>query len=234
MLRSSDHDVIAASPKTGIDAITGEGLGEALAGADTVIDVANSSTLEDEAPINFFMTLSRSLLAAETAADIRHHITLSLVGADRIRDSSYFRAKAAQEDFIRGSPIPYTIVRSTQSFEFIERVLRASIDGGVVRVPPALMQPVAKDDVAEFLAQLAVSPPLNETIEMGGPETFPLKELARLLLSAHAEPRNIVEDPRAPYFGAMLAHRSLVLSPAPKIGASTFGDWLRQQFITPD
>jgi uncharacterized protein YbjT (DUF2867 family) len=233
VLRANGHEVVAASRASGVDAVTGEGLAEALAGAHVLVDVMESPSLEQRALLDFFATSSRSLLAAEAAAGVRHHIALSVVGVDRVNDSGYFRAKAAQEALIRASSVPYTIVRSTQFFDLIERILRAGIDGDVVRVAPALMQPIDADDVAEALAEIAVAPPLNGTIELAGSETICLNELARLVLSAQEDPRRVIADADAPFFGAVLGERSLIADAQPQIGSGTLRDWLRH-FITPD
>jgi uncharacterized protein YbjT (DUF2867 family) len=233
ILRDNGHDVVAASPSSGVDAITSEGVAKALAAAQVLVDVAESPSFEEPAVRKFFVTSSRNLLAAATIAGIGHHVALSVVGVDRVKGSGYFRAKAAQEDLIRASSIPYTIVRSTQFFDFMERMLQAGMDGDVIRVSPALIQPVAPDDVAEALAEIAVAPPLNGTVELAGPEAICFDELARLILSAHEDPRRVIADPHARFFGAALGRESLVPGPNPRIGPSTVRDWLRH-FITPD
>jgi uncharacterized protein YbjT (DUF2867 family) len=233
ILRARGHDVIAASRSSGVDAITGNGVTEALAGAQVVVDVTESPSFEDPSVREFFMTESRNLLAAEAKLGVGHHVALSVVGVDRVKDSPYFRAKAAQEQLITASSIPYTIVRSTQFFEFIERIMQLDVDGDAIRVPPALIQPVAPDDVAETLAGIAVAAPLNGTVELAGSETICLNELIRLILSAHEDPRQIIADTRAHFFGAKLAPQSLIPGPNPRIGPSTVRDWLRH-FMTAD
>ncbi|HET9716507.1 MAG TPA: NAD(P)H-binding protein [Pseudolabrys sp.] len=233
ILRANGHDVIAASRSYGVDAVTGEGVSEAVAGAQVVVDVAESPLIDDPAVHEFFVKESRNVLGAEKVARVRHHVALSLVGVDRVRDSPYFYAKAAQEVLIAGSSIPYTIVRSTQFFEFMERIIQLAADGDAIRVPPALIQPVAPDDVAEVLAEIAVASPLNGTIELAGPERICLNELARLILSAHEDPRDIIADPGANFFGARLDPQSLIPGANPRIGPSTVRDWLRQ-FMTAD
>jgi uncharacterized protein YbjT (DUF2867 family) len=233
ILRDRGHDVVASSPSSGVDAVTGRGVAEALAGAQIVVDSMESPSLEDRAVLDFFVTSSRNLLAAEAIAGVRHHVALSVVGAGHVTGSGYFRAKAAQEDLIRGSTIPYSIVRSTQFFDFIERILNASVDGNVIRVPPALVQPVAPDDVAEAVADIVVAPPLNDIIELAGSETICLNELIRLLLSAHEDPRPVIADTHARFFGAELTRESLLPMTNPRIGPSTVRDWLRH-FMTAD
>ena len=233
ILGATSHHVVAASPSSGVDAITGNGLAEVLAGAEVVVDVAESPSFEASAALAFFDTSSRHLLAAEAIADVGHHVALSVVGVERIKDSSYFRAKATQEDLIRASSIPYTIVRSTQFFDLMDRILDLGMEGDVIRVPPALIQPVAPDDVAEALADIAVGPPRNGAVEIAGSETICLNELARLILSAHEDPHRVVADPQARFFGAKLDSRSLMPGPNPWIGPSTVRDWLRH-FMTAD
>jgi uncharacterized protein YbjT (DUF2867 family) len=232
-LRINGHDAVAASPSSGVDAVTGKGLAGALADAQVLVDVAESPSLEDRAVLDFFMTSSRNLLAAEADAGIGHHVALSVVGVDHLRHSGYFRAKAAQEDLIRASSIPYTIVRTTQFFDFMDKIVQASANGNVIRVPPTLIQPVAPDDVAETLAEIAVAQPLNRTIELAGSEPICLHELARLVLSGHEDPRRVIADPHARFFGVALDEQSLMPGPNPRIGPSTVRDWLRH-FITAD
>jgi uncharacterized protein YbjT (DUF2867 family) len=233
LLRGRGHEVTAASPNTGVNTITGEGLGQALAGADVVVDVANSPTLDAKAAMDFFVTSGRNLLAAEAKAGVKHHVALSIVGTQRLTDSGYLRAKAAQEDMIKASPIPWTILESTQFFEFIERITDSGLDGNVYRLSPALMQPVAADEVVEVLADIAVGPPLNDTVEVAGPEPIPLDELAREVLTANEDTRVVVADTRARYFGAELTDQSLIPGPGAHLGETRFGDWLRQS-ITAD
>ena len=228
LLRKGGHEVVAASPNTGVNTLTGQGLPEALAGAQVVVDVANSPSLEGEAAIEFFVTSGRNLLEAETAAGVSHHVALSVVGTQRVADSGYLRAKAAQEDLIKASPIPYSIVQSTQFFEFIERIAKGAFDGDVYRLSPALVQPIASDDVVAALADVTLGAPLNGTVEVAGPEAIPLDELAREVLSARDDPRPIVADAHARYFGAELNDQSLIPGPNARLSANRFGDWLRQ------
>jgi uncharacterized protein YbjT (DUF2867 family) len=233
VLRSLGHQVVSASPASGVNAVTGEGLAEAVAGADALVDVANTRAWDDQSVLDFFVTSSQNLLAAEKDAGVTHHVALSIVGVDRVRDSFYFRAKAAQEDIIKGAGIPFTIVRSTQFFELVDRLLHTSDHGDAIILPPALMQPIAADDVADALAGFAVAPPLNGMIEAAGPEPICLNEVARLMLSAQADPRPVIVDPHARYFGAEIRDRRLMPGPAPWMGPTTFADWLRHS-ITPD
>ena len=233
LLREQGQEVVAASPNTGVNTLTGEGLAEALEGADVVVDVANSPTLDDKAAMDFFTTAGRNLLAAEQAAGVKHHVALSVVGTQRMVDSGYLRAKAAQENLIKGSPIPWTILQSTQFFEFIGRIVTDALDGDVYRLSPALMQPIQSDEVVEALGDIVMGPPLNRTVEVGGPEAIPLDELGRELLNAHEDNRAVVADTHARYFGAELNDQSLIAGPEARIGSLTFGDWLRQS-ISPD
>ncbi len=225
-LRHDGHELVAASPGTGVDTITRQGLAEALAGAHAVVDVANSPSFEDRAVIEFFETSGRNLLAAEAAAGVQHHLALSVVGADRLAESGYLRAKMAQENLIKACGIPYTILRSTQFFEFIDGIIKSGADGDMVRLSPALMQPIAADDVAAALAELAVGAPVNGTIEVAGPDQFPLDDLARKFLAAHEDKRQVIADVHARYFGAELNDRSLVAGGKPRIGSTRFQDWL--------
>jgi uncharacterized protein YbjT (DUF2867 family) len=225
-LRQDGHEPLAASPDTGVNALTGEGLAEALEGAKVVVDVANAPAWEDAAVLDFFQTASRNLLAAETAAGVGHHVALSVVGADRLPDSGYLRAKVAQEELVEAGPIPYSIVRATQFFEFIGRIADSSTDGDTVLLSPALVQPEAADDVAGTLADVAVGAPLNGMVELGGPEAFPLDELARRVLSAKGDSRRVVADPHVRYFGAELDDNSLVTGENARIAPTRFEDWL--------
>jgi uncharacterized protein YbjT (DUF2867 family) len=233
LLGKRGHEAIAASLETGVNTLTGQGLADALAGAQVVVDVANSPSLDDKPAMDFFVTSGRNLLAAEAAAGVKHHVALSIVGTQRLVESGYLRAKAAQEDLVKASSIPYTILQSTQFFEFIERIAKSALVGDVYRLSPALMQPIASDEVVEALADIAVSAPLNGTVEVGGPEAVPLDELAREVLSARQDSRRIVADRHARYFGAELDDRSLIPGPKAQLGSLTFGDWLRQS-ITAD
>jgi uncharacterized protein YbjT (DUF2867 family) len=226
-LRDDGDDPLAASPDSGVDTISGAGLAEALKGGHVVVDVAKAPARDDAAALDFFRTSSRNLLAAEAVAGVAHHVTLSVVGADRFPDSGYLRAKIAQEDVVKAGPIPYTIVRVTQVFEFIGRIA-GSANGNQVRVSPALAQPEAADDVASTLAEVAVGAALNDTIELAGPEVFPLDELVRRVLSASDDPRQVRADTHARYFGAELDDRSLTPGDDARIAPTHFADWLRQ------
>ena len=228
LLGKRGHEVVAASPNTGVNTLTGQGLPEALTGAQIVVDVANSPSLDGKEAMEFFLTSGRNLLAAEAAAGVSHHVALSVVGTQRIADSGYLRAKAAQENLIKASPIPYSIVQSTQFFEFIERIAKGAFDGDVYRLSPALVQPIASDDVVAALADVTLGAPLNATVEVAGPEAIPLDELAREVLSAREDPRPIVADAHARYFGAELNDQSLIPGPNARLSANRFGDWLRQ------
>ena len=225
-LRQKDHEVVAASPNSGVNTITGEGLAAALAGAEVVVDVANSPSFEDKAVMDFFQASGRNLLAAEAAAGVGHHLALSVVGADRLPESGYLRAKVAQEKLIKASGIPYTILRSTQFFEFIGRIGDPAATGDVIRLSPAFLQPVASDDVVAVLADLAVGPPLNDTVEVAGPDACPLDKLARKFLSARGDKRQVMADIHARYFGTELDDRSLTPGDHPRLGATRFEDWL--------
>jgi uncharacterized protein YbjT (DUF2867 family) len=225
-LRQRGHEPLAASPDTGVNTLTGEGLAEALDDAQVVVDVANAPAWDDAAVLDFFQTSSRNLLAAETAAAVGHHVALSVVGTDRLPDSGYFRAKVAQEQLVKAGPVPYTIVRASQFFEFIGRIADSGTDGKTVRLPPALVQPEAADDVAAALADIAVGSPLNDTVELAGPEAFRLDELARRLLTARDDPRQVTADVHARYFGAELDDRSLTPGENARIAPTRFEDWL--------
>jgi uncharacterized protein YbjT (DUF2867 family) len=225
-LRRGGHEVIAAAPNTGVNTITGDGLAEALAGAQVVVDVANSPSFEDKAVLAFFETSGRNLLAAEAAAGVRHHVALSVVGADRLPDSGYLRAKTAQEKLIKSSKIPYTILRATQFFEFVRSIVEAGADGDAVRLSPALFQPIAADDVAATLADLAVKAPVNGTVEVAGPEPIPMEKIARQYLTATHDKRRVIADSHARYFGTELDDRSLTPGTDPIVGRTRFADWL--------
>lgn len=225
-LRLNGHETVAASPSTGVNTMTGEGLAEALAGAQVVVDVANSPSFEDRAVMEFFQTSGRHLLAAEAEAGVEHHLALSIVGTDRLPESAYFRAKAAQEALIKASKIPYTILHSTQFFEFIEGIINAGVDGGTIRLSPALVQPVAADDVSAVLADLAVGVPVNGVVEVAGPDRFPFDELAQKFLSARGDKRQVIADVHARYFGSELNDRSLVAGEKARIGPTRFQHWL--------
>jgi uncharacterized protein YbjT (DUF2867 family) len=225
-LRQIGHEVVAASPSSGVNTITGEGLAEALAGAQVVVDVANSPSWEDKAVLDFFETSGRNLLAAEAAAGVGHHIALSVVGTERLLASGYFRAKMAQENLIKASPVPYTIVRATQFFEFVNGIAQSATDGQTVRLPPALMQPIVSDDVAAALADVAINAPVNGMIELAGPELIRQDELVRRFLSAKQDARQVVTDVHARYFGIELNDQSLTPGDKPRIGPTRFEDWL--------
>jgi uncharacterized protein YbjT (DUF2867 family) len=225
-LRADGHEPLAASPDTGVNSLTGEGLAEALEGAQVVVDVANAPVWDDAAVLDFFQTSSRNLLAAETAAGVGHHVALSVVGADRLTESGYMRAKLAQEDVVKAGQIPYTIVRATQFFEFIGRIVDSGTDGNNVRLSPARIQPEAADDVASTLADVAVGAPLNDTVELAGPEAFPLDELARRFLNATDDPRQVTADVHARYFGAEVDDRSLTPGDDARIAPTRLEDWL--------
>jgi uncharacterized protein YbjT (DUF2867 family) len=231
-LRIGGHEPLAASSESGVNALTGEGLGEALEGAQVVVDVSNAPTWDDAAVLDFFQTSSRNLLAAETTARVGHHVTLSVVGIDRLRESGYFRAKVAQEEVVKAGPVAYTILRATQFFEFIGRIADSSTDGDTVRLPPALIQPEAADDVAGTLADIAVGSPLNDTVELAGPEAFRLDELARRVLKASDDLRQVTTDVHARYFGTELDDRSLAPGHDARIASTRFEDWLSQSATT--
>jgi uncharacterized protein YbjT (DUF2867 family) len=226
-LREQGHDVLAASPSSGVNTVTGEGLAEALAGAQVVVDVANAPVWEDNAVLEFFEKSGRNLLAAEATAGIRHHVALSVVGTERLLGSGYFRAKMAQETLIKASPIPYTIVRATQFFEFVNGIAQSATEGQTVRLPAALMQPIVSDDVAAIVAEVAVAQPLNDTVEVAGPEPIGIDEVVRKYLSAKRDPRTVMTDARAKYFGIAVNDRSLTPGEHPRLGATRFEDWLR-------
>ncbi len=225
-LRRRGHEVVAASPASGVDTITGEGLAEALAGAQIVVDVANSPSFEDKAVLAFFETSGRNLLAAEAAAGVGHHVALSVVGTERLLESGYFRAKLAQERLIKASPVPYSILRATQFFEFVGSIAQAATDGRTVRLSPAFIQPVVSDDVAAALADVTLGTPLNGTAELGGPERFSLDQLVRQFLEAKGDPRQVMADIHARYFGVALDDRSLVPGDGARLGTVRFADWL--------
>lgn len=227
-LRAGGHEVIAASPASGVNTITGEGLDAALAGAQVVLDVANSPSFEDKAVLEFFQTSGRNLMAAEAKAGVGHHVALSVVGTDRLAESGYFRGKIAQERLIRESKIPYTIVQSTQFFEFLGPIAQSGGEGGTVRLSPAFVQPIASDDVADAVADYTVGPPLNSEVEIAGPERVRLSELVQRFLKASNDPRTVVADVHARYFGAELQDDTLVPGPGPRLGAIDFAAWFAQ------
>ena len=226
-LRADGHDAIAASPNTGVDVITGQGLAEALAGAQVVVDVSNAPDWDDTAVMEFFRTSARNILAAETAAGTGHHVALSVVGTEKLQGSGYFRAKLAQEEAIKAGSIPSTILRATQFFEFTGRIADASTDNGTVPLPPVLFQPEAADDVAAALADIAEGAPVNGIVELAGPERFRLDELVRRYLADTGDPRQVVTDVHAPYYGLELTdERALVPVGNSRTGATRFEDWL--------
>lgn len=227
-LRDQGHEVIAAAPATGINVLTGEGLDAAMAGTRVVVDLANSPSFEDAAALEFFQTAGRNVLAAEAKAGVSHHLALSVVGTEKLAASGYFRAKLAQEQLIRGSGIPYTIIHSTQFFEFLPGIIQSAADGSTVRLSPALVQPIASEDVAEAVARLALQPPANGTVEIAGPEREPLAELAQRFMTLIEDPREVVTDVRAPYFGAELDTETLVPASAAWKGSLNFERWLEQ------
>jgi uncharacterized protein YbjT (DUF2867 family) len=225
-LREHGHDVVAASRSSGVNTLTGEGLAEALAGAQVVVDVANSPSFEDQAVLEFFQTSTGNLLAAEAAAGVGHHVALSVAGTERLSQSGYFRAKLVQEKLIKESSIPYSIVRATQFFEFVKSIADMSTDGNTVRLAPVLIQPIAADDVASAVESVAIGSPLNGTVEVAGPEQFRLDELIRRALSARNDPREVIADPRARYSDAPLDERTLVPGEDARLGETRFEDWL--------
>ncbi|MGR9254080.1 SDR family oxidoreductase [Rhizobium leguminosarum] len=227
-LRAKGHEVLAVSPSTGVNTITGEGLAQALAGADVVVYLANSPSWEDKAVLEFFETSSRNLLAAEAKAGVKHHIALSIVGTERLPENGYFRAKLAQEKLIKASPIPYTIVHSTQFLEFLKGIADEATVGTVARLSPAAFQPIASDDVADAMADVALSKPLNGTIEIAGPERGHMHEIVARYLKAINDPRRVQADAHARYFGSELDDRSLVPGEGARLGKIDFADWFRQ------
>ncbi len=224
-LRAKGHEVIAASPNTGVNTITGEGLAEALAGAEVVLDLANSPSFEDEAVMAFFETSGRNLLAAGKTAGVRHHIALSVVGTERLQESGYFRAKLMQEKLIRESGIPYTIVHSTQFMEFLAGIAQSGMVDGKVHLSPAFVQPIASDDVADAMADVALGQPVNGLVEIAGPKRFRLNDLVAQYLNAAGDKREVVADPDARYFGAYLEDGSLVTDSNPRLGRINFEQW---------
>jgi uncharacterized protein YbjT (DUF2867 family) len=228
ILRQGGHEVVAASPNTGVNTITGEGLKEAMAGAQVVIDLANSPSFEDKAVLEFFETSGRNLLAAEAAAGVGHHIALSIVGTDRTRDNGYFRAKVAQEKLIEASGIPYTIIRSTQFMEFLGGIAAESTDGNTVRLSPGLFQPIAADDVAPVVAEVALAAPRSGIVEIAGPERAPFNEIIARYLKAVGDPREVVSDPEARYWGGRVEERSLVPLGEARLGRIGLDEWLRR------
>jgi uncharacterized protein YbjT (DUF2867 family) len=228
ILRQGGHEVVAASPKSGVNSITREGLKEAMAGTQVVIDLANSPSFEDKAVLEFFETSGRNLLAAEAAAGVRHHVALSIVGTDRSPDNGYFRAKVAQEKLIVASEIPYTIVRATQFMEFLGAIAASSADGNMVKLSPGLFQPIAADDIAPIVAEVALAAPRNGIVEIAGPERAPFNEVIARYLKAVGDPREVVRDPEARYFGSRVEERSLVPLGEARLGHIGLEEWLRR------
>jgi uncharacterized protein YbjT (DUF2867 family) len=227
-LREEDEEAVAASPNSGVNTLTGEGLPEVLEGASVVVDVSNSPSFEDQAVMEFFTTSTTNLLFAEADAGVPHHVALSIVGTDRLSESGYLRAKVAQEQLIKEGPIPYSIVRSTQFFEFVNRIADEATEGDTVRLPHALIQPVAADDAAAAVCEISQRPPADGVIEIAGPEQFRFDELIRRGLMAKRDPRTVVADPKARYFGTELQERSLVPTNDAHLGSIRFEDWLAQ------
>jgi uncharacterized protein YbjT (DUF2867 family) len=227
ILRQRGHQVVAASPQSGVNTLTGEGLDEALAGAQVVVDLANSPSFEDKVVLDFFKTSEGNLLPAEEAAGVQHHVALSIVAIDRT-DNGYFRAKVAQEKLIQASGIPYTIVRSTQFMEFLRGIVDSAANGTIVKLPPALFQPIAADDVAAFVAEAALAAPRNGVIEIAGPEREPFNEIVARYLKGIGDPREVVSDPEAPYWGARIEERSLVPLGEARLGRIDIDQWLRR------
>jgi uncharacterized protein YbjT (DUF2867 family) len=227
-LRQHGHEVVAASRSSGVNTVTGEGLAQALAGAQVVVDVSNAPDWEDNAVLAFFETSGRNLLNAEAAAGVGHHVALSVVGTERLLASGYFRAKMAQEKLIKASQIPYTIVRATQFYEFVGGIAQFATEGQTVRVPPVLMQPIAADDIAAVMADVALSEPLNGTFELAGPEPIRQDDLVRQFLKATGDPRTVITDPKALYYGITVNDQSLTPGDNPRLGTIRFEDWLRR------
>jgi uncharacterized protein YbjT (DUF2867 family) len=225
-LKQQGHEAVAAAPNAGVNTVTGEGLAEALAGAKVVIDVSNSPSFEERAAMDFFQAAGRNITAAEVKAGVRHHVALSVVGTDRLQDSGYFRAKLAQEQAIQRSPIPWTLIHATQFFEFIRTIAEFSSDGDAVRLPPVQFQPMAAEDVASAIVVAALGEPQGATIEIAGPETFTLDAAVRQVLEYDGDPRQVIADASAPYFGVRVSDRTLVPGPGAHLGSTTLGWWL--------
>ena len=228
-LAAHGHDAVPASPDTGVNTLTGEGLTETFTGADVVVDVSNSPSFEDTAVLEFFKTSTRNILNAEAGVDVGYHVALSVVGTERLAESGYMRAKIAQEKLIKNSPIPYTIVHATQFFEFAARMADEASDGETVRVPPVLIQPMAADDVADAVCHAALAAPLNNTIEIAGPEPLRFADFVQQGLRAAGDQRVVVADPQALYFGARLSERALLSDVGAQLGATKLDDWLSRQ-----
>lgn len=232
-LGAHGHQAVAASPNSGVNILTGEGLAEVLKGAQVVVDVSNSPSFEDKAAMEFFTTSTGNLLKYEAAAGVRHHVALSVVGAERLLETGYIRAKLAQEKLIKESSIPCSIVHATQFFEFGKSIADDASDGNSVRLPPVLFQPIAADDVASALARVAVESPLNGTIEIGGPEQFRFDDFIRKILSARHDPREVIADPHARYYGAELSERTLIPDDGAQLGETRLADWLKSPASQP-
>jgi uncharacterized protein YbjT (DUF2867 family) len=228
ILRRGDHEIVAASPKGGVNTFTGEGLKEAMAGAQVVIDLSNAPSFDANAVLEFFETSGRNLLAAEAATGVRHHVALSIVGTDQVPGQGYYRAKVAQEKLIQASGIPHTIIRSTQFLEFLGSIADASTDGSVVRLPPGLLQPIAADDVAAFVTEVAQADPRNGIVEIAGPERAPFNEIVARYLKFIGDPRKVVKDSEARYFGGRLEEKSLVPLGEARLGRLNLDEWLRR------
>lgn len=226
LLNEQGQEALAAAPNTGVDTMSGKGLAEALDGAEVVVDVSNSPSFEDRAAMDFFETSGRNIVAAEKDAGVRHHLALSVVGTDRLQGSGYFRAKLAQERLIASSPVPYTLVHATQFFEFIRSIADTSTVAGAVRIPPVKFQPIAADDVATAIANAALGPPINDTIEVAGPETFTFDRAVRKVLEYDRDPRQVIADPTARYYGVEVAQDTLVPAQNAKLGSTTLDWWL--------
>jgi uncharacterized protein YbjT (DUF2867 family) len=230
-LREHGHEATSASPDSGVNTLTGEGLAEALEGASVVVDVSNAPAWEDTAVMEFFTTSTGNLLAAEATAGVAHHLALSVVGTERLTESGYFRAKLAQEQLIEESSIPYSIVRATQFYEFLDRIAADATGANTVRLPPALIQPMAADDVASALARTSVGAPVDGIVEIAGPDRFRLDELIRARLRASADPREVIADPHAAYFGITPGERTLLPGDDARIAETSYEDWLSQPTI---
>ena len=227
-LRAHGHEVVAASPASGVNSITGEGLADALKGASVTVDVTNSPSWEDAEVLKFFETSTRNLLSHEASAGVHHHVALSVVGTERMLESGFFRAKLAQENLIKSSSAPHSIVRATQFFEFVPKIADLSAKGNEVRLPPVLFQPMAADDVASAVARVAMGSPVNGMVETGGPEQFRLDEVVRMYLAARKDPRTVVSDPNARYYGIAVSERTLIPDSGARLGETHFKDWLKQ------
>lgn len=227
-LREHGHEAIAASPDTGVNTLTGEGLAAAMKGASVVVDVSNSPSFEDAAVMAFFTTSTKNLLEASAVAGVNHYVALSVVGTERLTESGYFRAKTAQEQMIKGFGLPYSIVHATQFFEFVKNIAAAATQGNTVRLAPVFIQPMAADDVAKAVGRIAVGTPVNGIVEVAGPEQFRLDELIREGLKARQDPREVVTDPQSRYFGAMLGEQTLVPAEGARLGETRFQEWLGQ------